>query len=288
MSAFMDTSSSRRAATRPYAEYRTQNRRRIIPEQRAVARSARRPFALVKIAVHLPGIDRDRPLSPPRPALALAPPVRLPRPGRRAGRRTATGRAPARAVRPPRSDRRAGRNQRPQRVARGQVEGRARTARPAPPAAAHAVPAVPVDGAVLPAQPRRHPELGAAGAAAPGRAGRGAPGAGVEPDPRRHGGRPAPEPRAAPARRPAHPGPASAGRGAEPAGQAGTDPREPGIAARQGPGPGAGARPRQPRAPGRLADPAGTVAQPRAERGAGGGARRLRRLPAVPAGRRDR
>src|SRR5699024_155623 len=36
---FHGTSSSRRAAIRPYAEYRTQNRRRMIPEQTLVARA---------------------------------------------------------------------------------------------------------------------------------------------------------------------------------------------------------------------------------------------------------
>ena len=44
-------------------------------------------------------------------------------------------------------------------------------------AATGAVQAVPVDVAVLSAQPRRHPELGAAGAAAPGRSSRNPPGA---------------------------------------------------------------------------------------------------------------
>ena len=104
----------------------------------------------------------------PCPALALASSVRLPCARRDCTQRVAAGHAPARAVRPPGNDRRSDRDHRSQRGAGRQAQTRHRCAGYRGAAATRIVQAVPVDGAVLPAQPGRYVELGPAGAAAPG------------------------------------------------------------------------------------------------------------------------
>src|SRR3989344_220784 len=144
----------------------------------------------------------------PRLALAAAPPVRLPCPARFAAQCLAARCTAARAVWSTRDDRHPDRGDRAQRRAGRQAQARpAITGRPIA-AAARTVQAVPVDRAVLPAQPGRHPELGAASAAAPGRAGGSTPTALLVGHRRRAVGRPPPEPRTASARRPENPGPA--------------------------------------------------------------------------------
>ncbi|MND83817.1 hypothetical protein D3C80_756910 [compost metagenome] len=104
----------------------------------------------------------------PRPAFAAAPPVRLPRSGRRPARPVAPRHAPAGTVRPTGDDRYSGGSHRHQRSAGRETQAGPGPARRYATAAARAVQAVPVDVPVLPAQPRRHFELGAAGFAAPG------------------------------------------------------------------------------------------------------------------------
>src|SRR3990167_936250 len=196
-----------RAATRHYCQVPHGNRPAIIPEHRRDARPAVACLRAKIAALPLEPL-RARRDSAPRLALAAAPPVRLPCPARCAAQCLAARCAAARAVWSTRDDRHPDRSDRTQRSPSRQAQTRPATARRPIAAAARTVQAVPVDRAVLPAQPGRHPELGTASAAAPGRAGGSAPTALLVGHCRRTTGRPPPEPRTAPARRPENPGPA--------------------------------------------------------------------------------
>ncbi|MNN02082.1 hypothetical protein D3C81_1147210 [compost metagenome] len=145
-----------------------------------------------------------------------------------------------------------------------------------------------MDRQLLPAQPRRHLQLGAAQPAAPGRVGRTQRGAHLAGRAERPPRRPAPGPCAAPAPGAGDPRPAPPWRQPEPAGAAAAVARQPQAAARQGPGRGHPPPPEHSRASRRLAAAAGTDPQRRTAQRLRGGPRRLRPLPPLPAGRGHR